>query len=138
MRGVWLTRLSEAFLDQETFDLVVSPAIADLQFEARDAGLVTTARGYAGVWVALGGAICRDTHADLRLILADASMLTTLIVLQAAYYAGLLTLISGVVSKRAFESLTAESTLAIGSVILTLSVVFTVLLFWPERRCSSS
>ena len=136
MRGAWLTRLGEWFLDEETFNLVLSPAIADLQFESAAAGLAVSILGYIGVWKALAGAVWRDTCGDVLLILEDAPMLSWLIALQVAYYAGLLMLLSSVISSHSPGAPSVETALILTILILGLSTASTVLLFWPARRTS--
>jgi hypothetical protein len=88
-RGQWLTSLARPLFHRETFELVVSPAIADLQFEP------PSSRGYAAVWIALGGAAWRDLRSDLRILSDDVGTLGVLVAMQACYYTCLLTLMSG-------------------------------------------
>ena len=116
MRGTRLASLARRLLHEDTFDLVVSPAIADLQFEER---------GYAGVWVALAGACARDVGGDLRLLLDDAGMFAALIGIEAGYFAGMLTLMG---------SLTAGVAPHILLAVVALCGVGTLACFWPEKR----
>jgi hypothetical protein len=134
MRGDWLTTVGRRILHSDTFEIIVSPAIADLQFDSWRIG-----SGYVGVWRAFGGALCRDLGRDLRILCDDAATLTSLIVMQACYYACLLTLMSGLTTSglaavRAFERISADAALAFALIIVGLSTVPTLLCFWPARR----
>ena len=116
MRGAWLSTLARRLLHDDTFDLVVSPAIADLQFEQR---------GHTAVLIALAGALCHDIGGDLRALCEDAAMLARLIGIQTGYFAGMLGMMGGMRRDSApFVLLT----------LVTLCAVGTVLLFWPEKR----
>jgi hypothetical protein len=134
MRGDWLTTVARRILHGDTFDVVVSPAIADLQFESW-----CPARGYVGVWRAFAGALCRDLGRDLQVLCDEATTLTSLIVMQACYYTCLLTLMSGLTTSglaafRALERISAETALAFALIIVGLSTIPTLLCFWPARR----
>jgi hypothetical protein len=134
MRGDWLTTAGRRILHSDTFDVIVSPAIADLQFESWSVG-----RGYLGVYRAFGGALRRDLVRDLRVLCGDATTLTSLIVMQACYYTCLLTLVSGLTTSgltavRAFERVSADAALTFALIIVGLSTVPTLLCFWPARR----
>ena len=117
MRGAWLASFARRLLHDDTFDLVVSPAIADLQFEER---------GYGAVWIALGGAYVQDLGGDLRELCDDAAMLGCLIGIQASYFFGMLVLVGG--------GLPAKQAPAIVATLLALCVTGTVVLFWPQKR----
>ncbi len=64
MTGSWLATVAMALLRDETFRLMVAPAIADLQLEDRSRGLPSLARDYAVIcWLvvrAMGGDLRRD------------------------------------------------------------------------------
>lgn len=137
MRGTFLTRVARRLLHAESFELVASPALADLQFES-PAGIAEVIRSYAGVGAALTGAVCRDAGADVRLMLDDAPTLASLVAMQVSYFGGLLVLISGLTARDAFGALSTTTSLGLLLLIALLSTVSTVLLFWPARRCSSS
>ncbi len=139
MRGDWLTTVARAMMHDDTFDAIVSPAIADLQFEAPAAGYVCSARGYAGVWVAVTGAVRRDLARDLRVLSDDAATLTSLVFMQACYYTCLLTLMSGLTTSgltavHAFDRISGEAALIFVCIIVGLSTIPTLLCFWPARR----
>ena len=132
-RGDWLTSLARPLFHRETFELVVSPAIADLQFEPR------SARSYVAVWIAVGGAVWRDLRSDVRILSDDVGTLGALVVMQACYYTCLLTLMSGLTTSGltavdAFERVSGGAALFFAALITGLSVVPTLLCFWPARR----
>ena len=133
MRGDWLMSLARPIFHRDTFELVVSPAIADLQFEP------PSGRGYAGVWIALGGAVWRDLRSDLRVLSGDAGTLGALVVMQACYYTCLLTLMSGMTTSGltaidAFDRLREGAALFFVALIAGLSTSPPLLCFWPARR----
>jgi hypothetical protein len=101
MTGSWIASLAARLLHDDIDALIVSPAIADLQFEA-DPSLWRRARGYAGVWRAIGGALLFQAASgvqalradDARLIALryDASMVAGILLVQVVYYSGLVIL----------------------------------------------
>ena len=132
MPGERLTRLTRRLVHDDTFALVVAPAIADLQFEVPSASIAGRGRSYAGVWRALLGAVCLDLARDARILRHDASLLLTLSAMQACYYGGLLVL--------AMDHLSPQRVAAVVLAILFFSAAFTVLGFWPgdARRVAVS
>ena len=132
-RGDWLSSFARPIFHRETFELVVSPAIADLQFEP------PSLRGYAAVWIALAGAACRDARSDLKVLGGDAGTLGAVVVMQACYYTCLLTLMSGLTTSGltaidAFERLRDGAALFFVALIAGLSTIPTLFCFWPARR----
>ena len=136
MPGTWLAQIAQRYLHGETFALVVSPAIADMQFES-PAGYVVRARHYLAVWKALAGALSCDVVADLQSLRDDLPTLATLTLLQVSYYAFLLLLLSGLgtgpLSPDAFDTAAMH---AVGYVvgIALLCLIPTAACFWPPRR----
>jgi len=116
MRGSWLTAVARRLLHAGTFDLVVSPAVADLQFEGR---------GYRAVLAAIAGAVCLDLATDIRDLYDDAPMLMTLIGIQTTYFSMLMALMQAMPKPHA--------AVLILMVAVTCSIS-TLLLFWPRRR----
>jgi hypothetical protein len=116
MTGTWLSALARRLLHHDTFELVVSPAIADLQFEQR---------GHAAVCIALAGALCHDIVGDLRALCEDAAMLARLVGIQASYFAGMLGMMGGVPRKDAPIILVS---------LVVLCAAGTLILFWPQKR----
>jgi hypothetical protein len=132
-RGAWLTSLARPVFHRDTFELIVSPAIADLQFEPPSAG------GYAAVWLALAGAACRDLRSDLGVLSGEAGTLGGLVVMQACYYTCLLTLMSGLTTSGltaidAFARMSSGAAIFFAALIAGLSTAPTLLCFWPARR----
>jgi hypothetical protein len=131
MTGMRLARVARAVLHEDSFELIVSPALADLQFSPSRAA-------YVGVWLAFLGALQTDLQSDIHLVLDDAGMLATLVFIQACYYSGiLLLLVVGMTGRQLVESLAAgPSPTLIGVLLLIvgLSIGPTLLCFWPPRR----
>ena len=148
--GTTLAIVSSRFLRAETFDLMVSPAIADLQFEASGATPTRRLRSYAGVWRALCGALGQDIILTLEAPFVDAArrealqsnVLTFagLTLFQACYYAGMLTLAFSEWSDlRAWLHAVMLGTsvfeaLALASVAILLPALPVVACFWPRRH----
>ena len=65
MPGIWMTRLAKHLTRKDTFERLVSPAIADLQSEAAH-GWVRRARHYGALSLVLGCAVLRDFRLDMR------------------------------------------------------------------------
>jgi hypothetical protein len=84
--GSLLVRIARVALHEETFDLIVEPAVADLQFRPEPAA-------HVGAWLALLGALLTDFETDSRSLIEDAAMLATLVAIQACYYSGILLLL---------------------------------------------
>ena len=101
--GSRLAVVSSRLLRAETFDLMVSPAIADLQFESPAATRLHQLRNYIGVWRAFCGALGHDVVATLRAPFVDEArrvvwqsnllMFAGLAFFQACYYACMATLL---------------------------------------------
>lgn len=64
--GTWLAAIAKRLLHQDTFEAMVSPAIADLQSET-DHGWHLRARHYTGLVVVFGFALLRDIRVDAGL-----------------------------------------------------------------------
>jgi len=131
MPGAWVTRVAHALLHQDTFELMVEPAVADLQFEP-------SAAAYVAAWATVAGAWSQDFAGDARLVLDDIAMLAALIGIQASYYSGLLLLVvTGRNGKEAFQMIARgdrpEIVIAL-TLIVALSALPTLLCFWPPRR----
>jgi hypothetical protein len=94
-RGTWMIRIGHVLVGEDVFDSVVSPAIADLQFEA-PAGGFASARGYLGVWRAIAGGVGRDIGGDLRLLTGDTATLAGLVLVQVGYYGFLATFLMNI------------------------------------------
>ena len=137
MPGTWLAQIARRLLHGETFTLVVSPAIADMQFES-PAGYVLRARHYLAIWKAQGGALSCDVVADIQSLRDDLPTLATLTLVQVSYYTFLLLLLSGFGTGSMSSLLPDQATAmhAAGYVagIALLCLIPTAACFWPPRR----
>ncbi len=137
MPGTWLALIAQRYLHGETFALVVSPAIADMQFES-PAGYVLRARHYFAIWKALAGALASDVVADVQSLRDDLPTLATLTFVQVSYYVFLLMLLSGFGTGRlsSYHPDQATAMRAVGyvMVIALLCLIPTAACFWPPRR----
>ena len=128
MRGRRATRIGRRILREQTFELMVSPAIADLQFEADRAPGIRPA-AYSAVAAALVGGFVEDMRLDLAELATDLPGLLQIIAMQTCYYTTMLTLIGGA----AFKQLSGPDFLFLGTLILSLSTVSTLVCYWPKR-----
>lgn len=94
-RGTLMIRIGHVLVGEDVFDSVVSPAIADLQFES-PASAFALVRGYLGVWRAIAGGIGRDIGGDLRLLSGDTATLAALVLVQIGYYGFLATFLMNI------------------------------------------
>jgi len=137
MPGTWLAQIAQRYLHGDTFALVVSPAIADMQFESPD-GYVLRARHYLAIWKALAGALASDVVTDLHSLRDDLPILVTLTVMQVSYYLFLLLLLSGF-GTGSMSSLLPDRATAVHAAgyvagIALLCLIPTATCFWPARR----
>jgi hypothetical protein len=126
MPSAWFSITARWILREDTFELVVAPAIADLQFEAPTVTGAARIRLYPAIWVALVGALCIDAERDVRVLIANGSTLLALAFLQGCYYTAMLTLV--------LDSLSAPASVALVLSLFGVSTVSTAVLFWPSRR----
>jgi hypothetical protein len=112
---------ADRFLSERTFQLVVAPAIADLQFEHATGSLRRAANRLA-VLRAVGGGL-RD---DLTRVSGGMLMLT---LLPACYHVFLLIICFDV-----FSIAISTDFLVAATLILVLSFGPVIACFWPERR----
>jgi len=115
--------LSSRFLSERSYELIVGPAIADLQHDANSA--THSVRGQLSVLVAFAGAVYDEVTADSSLL-----MIAALALIPALYYAFLIVLI--VPEAGAF--VTARSglfVLAVGIAVMSFGPV--IVCCWPER-----
>jgi hypothetical protein len=117
-----VTALSERWLRERTFELVVAPAIADLQFDEAAAGL-GRARNAGAVISAFAWGVYEDLTSD------PGSFVTfvALTCIPAAYY----TLLILVCAPLPFS--TNASRLGVGAIIVIMSLGPVVACYWPER-----
>ena len=113
--------LAERFLSDRTFQLVVAPAVADLQFESCASPLGRTANRLAVLRAVAGG--LRDDLAR-----ASSGMLL-LTLLPACYHIFLLVICFDV-----FSISLSTDFVVVATVLLVLSFGPVMVCFWPERR----
>ena len=139
MPGTWLAQIAQRYLHGDTFALVVSPAIADMQFES-PVGYVPRARHYFAIWTALVGALASDVTADVQSLRDDLPILATLTLMQVSYYAFLLLLLSGLgagkISSLYPDHATAMQAAGCVVGIALLGLIPTATCFWPSRRAN--
>jgi hypothetical protein len=118
--------LSDRFLREQTFELIVAPAIADLQYDAPAAGPLRHARNCAAVLTAVVWALYEEITTD-----SSAFTFLMLVAIPACYYTGLV-IACAPEGTRLFS--TAGDKVAIGGVIAVLSLGPAIVCYWPERR----
>jgi hypothetical protein len=112
--------LAERFLSTRTFELIVAPAVADLQFE-RSAGALRQAANRLAVLKAVAGGLRTDAARASRSLL-------TLTLVPACYYIFLLVLCFDL-----FSISIATDFIIFASLILVLSFAPVIVCVWPER-----
>ena len=117
--------LSGRFLSDRSYDLIVGPAIADLQHDAGADGVTYSLRGRLSVLVAFAGAVFDELTAD-----SGIWRFAALALIPAMYYAFLVVLIlpeagSAVVTR------TGLMVMAVGIAVLSFGPV--LVCCWPER-----
>ena len=116
-----LLAFAERFLSDHSFQLIVAPAVADMQYE-QGAGPLRRAANRVAVLRALAGGLRGD-------VARDSGGLLLLTLLPAGYYVFLLILCFDVFS----ITLTADFVVT-AALILVLSFGPSMACFWPERR----
>jgi hypothetical protein len=116
--------LSSRFLTERSYELIVGPAIADLQHDANSAP-AHPVRGRLSVLIAFAGAVYDEVTADSGLLLIAA-----LALIPAMYYAFLIVLI--LPEAGAFVTARASlMVLAVGIAVMSFGPV--LVCCWPER-----
>jgi hypothetical protein len=94
MIGTGIDRFARRTVRVPTHDLIVSPAIADLQFEASTHTWWHLPRAYIGAWRAVVGAWVHDACLSVQrpCWASDIRTIAGLVCLQCGYYAGLLSI----------------------------------------------
>ena len=109
---------SERFLSARSFELIVAPALADLEFESDG----VTAGGLLAVCRAVAGAVVDDIINDL----GQAAVFLGLALIPACYYAFLFLLCMQV-------RVTVDNTmLGLGAIVVLLSMSPAIACYWPE------
>ena len=114
-----ITAFSERFLTARTFELIVEPALADLEFEA-GASRLARAANYLAVLRAVAGGLLDELRRDSATFFA-------LALLPACYYAFLIIVFAD------FAESTGGFT-RVAALIVVLSLTPVLACFWPERR----
>lgn len=115
--------LSSRFLTERSYELIVGPAIADLQHDA-NAAPAHSVRGQLSVLIAFAGAVYDEVTADSGLFLIAA-----LALIPAMYYAFLIILIL----PEAGPFLRARAGLPLLVVGAAMSFAPVLVCCWPER-----
>jgi hypothetical protein len=140
MPAQWIVRLGERLLHQETFTLMLSPAIADVQFETLRGGRPRPGH-YASMLKAFVGALCCDVADDIQSLRDDVPTVAILTMLQTSYYSFMLVLLSGFgggkISTQDLDGPTAARALLSMTVLLMACLATTMACFWPPRRTHS-
>ena len=117
--------LSSRFLSDRSYDLIVGPAIADLQHDAGADGTTYSLRGRLSVVVAFAGAVFDELTAD-----AGIWRFAALALIPAMYYAFLVVLILPEAGT-AVVARTGLMVMAVGIAVLSFGPV--LVCCWPER-----
>lgn len=119
-----VTALSERFLRERTFELVVAPAIADVQYDAGRARGLRRARHGTALLAAFAWGVYEDLTSD-----SSALTFAALVVIPACYYTFLVIVCAP--PTRAFS--TTSGRLMLAGVIAVLSFGPAIACYWPER-----
>jgi hypothetical protein len=126
-----VTALSERFLRERTFELIVAPAIADLQFDEGRPDHHLNSR--IAVLAAFGWALYEDLTND-----SGALTFAALTLLPAAYYTALAVFVLRLGPSHPadlpFGWSGAADIIAVACVIAVLSLGPAIACYWPERR----
>ena len=117
--------LSSRFLSDRSYDLIVGPAIADLQHDAGSDGPTYSLRGRLSVLVAFAGALFDELTAD-----SGIWRFAALALIPAMYYAFLVVLILPEAGT-AVVARTGLMVMAVGIAVLSFGPV--LVCCWPER-----
>jgi hypothetical protein len=140
MLGGWFARLGRWMLHADTFALMLSPAIADVQFEA-PTGVARWRLHYA-MLRAFVGAFWFDISCDVLALSSDLAAIGVLTAIQSSYYAFMLVLFSGLGTER-LSTLELDGPFITrltyyAFVICVVCVVTSSACFWPPRRTSQT
>ena len=117
--------LSLRFLTERSHELIVAPAIADLQHDASSGATLPPALGRVSVLVAFAGALYEDLAADSTVFRVAA-----LVLIPACYYTFLIYLCQPQAAVYVAENF---GRLAIPGAIAVLSIGPVMACCWPER-----
>jgi hypothetical protein len=137
MPGTLIARIGQRLLHGDTFEMMLSPAIADLQFEATTLAFARPGE-YCAVLRALLGALWFDVSSDLLALKSDVEMIALLTFLQTSYYTFMLVLLSGL-GTGTLAALEVDGALVTRALSYVAGVSIACLMtssacFWPPRR----
>lgn len=113
-----VTAFADRFLSNRTFELIVAPALADLQYDTGASGAARAA-GYLAVLRAVAGGLVDE-------LTRDSGSFVILALLPACYYTFLMIVFADFFSA-------AESFVTIAALIAVLSLGPVTACFWPAR-----
>ena len=117
---------SDRFLSARSHELIVAPALADLQFERDEQG----SGNRLAVLIAVVGA--------LRIDLAhQAGMFVFLTLVPACYYFVLIAVCFDFFSARSAKEGVFSTVAGVAAPLLMMSLVLVTVCFWPERRITT-
>ena len=117
--------LSSRFLTERSHELIVAPAIADVQHDANTGNQLSAARARASVLAAFGGALYDELTADSGLL-----KIAALTLIPACYYTFLIYLCQ---PQAALYIQTNFGRLVLPAGIVLLSIPPVLVCCWPER-----
>ena len=120
-----ITAFAERFLSDRTFQLVVAPALADLQFEAQRRAAKTRTEP-SGLLRAVAGGLRND-------LARDCGGIVVLTLVPACYYIFLMVILFDF-----FSIAISTGFFVVAILILVLSIGPVMACFWPERRTGPS
>jgi hypothetical protein len=141
MPGTWMARVGQRLLHGDTFEMMLSPAIADFQFET---AIRSAARpgDYCAVFRALLGALWFDVSGDLLALKSDVDLIALLTLLQTSYYTFMLVLLSGLgtgtLALLEMDSGFVTRALAYVAGVSVACLLTSSACFWPPRRTCQS
>ena len=118
---------SERFLSARSYELIVAPALADLEFEDAEQG----SRHRLAVLRAIAGAIRIDAA-------EHASTFVLLTLVPACYYFVLIAVCFDFFSGRAGKEGVIVTVVRVAAPLLIMSLAPATVCFWPERRVARS
>ena len=118
--------LSSRFLTERSHELIVAPAIADLQHDASSRTALPLVQGRVSVLVAFAGALYEDLTAD-----STALRVAALVLIPASYYTFLIYLCQ---PQAAVYVAANFGRLVIPGAIAVLSIGPVLACCWPERE----
>ena len=136
-----MARVGLRLLHRDTFEMMLSPAVADFQFEATTRSAMRPG-DYCAIFRALLGALWFDVSGDLLALKGDADLIALLTLLQTSYYTFMLVLLSGL-GTGTLALIEIDSGLVTRAMSYVAGVSVACLLtssacFWPPRRTSPS